>query len=277
MIRSISSIIFCTTLSGCALDPVSTVLLGTEAFVAVGQMSSAAMYTQPVVDPMGGLTPEKTGAVPSSYRKFDCQELSAKLKLHQDVMGKIHPSDTVGRTSLQWDIDAIATVMNEKQCSSSNSVATSTKKVTGTATQGKKNTTKTTSETIVSEAVQPKDNADPHCFALFQPVYGESPRALLAAPAPTPDAHVSYDVMARRFQQFIALAHQVQPGVWHKDIAGPDCNVGEGLCTGTAYRHIFGPSHLAMLFCESSKEASVKSFESLKASLTSPHVVEWSD
>ena len=277
MIRSISSIIFCTTLSGCALDPVSTVLLGTEAFVAVGQMSSASMYTSTPVDPMGGLTPEKTGAVPSSYRKFDCQELSTKLELHQNIMNGIHPSDTVGKTALQWDIDAITTVMHEKQCSSSNSVATSTKKVTGTTPEGKKNTTKTPSETIVSEAVQPKDNADPHCFALFQPVYAESPRALLAAPAPTPDAHVSYDVMARRFQQFIALAHQVQPGVWHKDIAGPDCNVGEGLCTGTAYRHIFGPSHLAMLFCESSKEASVKSFESLKASLTSPHVVEWSD
>ncbi len=265
MIRAISCVILCASLSGCALDPVSLILA-----------ANSSMYTPPVADPMGGMTPENTGATPSAYRQFDCQELSAKLELHQDVMGKIHPSDTVGRTSLQWDIDAITTVMHEKKCFSSSSVATPPKKVTGTAPEVQKNIPKTPSEKTISEAAQPKETSDPYCFGLLQPVEGQSPPTFMTIPASTPAADVSYDVMAGRYRQLIALAHQVQPGVWHKDMSGPNCDVEAGLCTGDALRYIFGPSHMAMLFCESTKEESMKGFERLKASLTSPHVIEWS-
>jgi hypothetical protein len=266
MIRAISSIIFCAALGGCALDPVSLYL-----------EAQAAMYTPPAVDPLEGITPERIGATPSAYRKFDCQELFSRLGVEKRLMSSISASDSAGRTMQSWHIDAVTTVMHEKQCYSPEFVANPPATVVGAKPGDQKNTTKTPSETIVSEAVQPKDKADPHCFAIFQPVEGESPRALMAAPASTPDANVSYDVVARRYQQFIALAHQAQPGVWHKDIAGPDCNAGEGLlfCTGTAYRHIFGPSHMAMIFCGSSKEESIKGFERLKATLTSPHIVEW--
>lgn len=247
-------------LTGCALDPVNLVL-----------QANSALYTPPPPDPFGGLTRESTGATPGHYRKLGCIELATELENQTKVLSLISASDSTGRTMQHWHIDAIETVQKEKQCSFS------TNKKAPEKTSENLNSIKTensieTNSNNTSAALVSKSQLIPYCYGSMWTLKGNSPRPLITPPVPSPNVDTDPAVMTNILERFISHVHNVQPGVWGKDMKVVQCQFG-GLC-GASTRPS-GRMDTAMLLCEQSKERATQTFENLKEHLSSPQVIGW--